>query len=242
MENKISDKYFLPAALLVGLALIAGAIYWNGQHPATVSPPGTPGAPTVTGGTAPTPTAVDIKDVKMDGAPFIGNANAPVVIAAWSDFQCPFCKQFEVVSLPQIIKDYVDAGKVKVVFKDFAFLGSDSTEAALYSRAVWKLYPDKYFEWRTAMYNAQDQEHGGFGNAASIDKLNATISGIDAAKVTADVNKNKSTYQALIDADKTEAAKFGIGATPSFVVGTQMIAGAYPYDTFKTAIDAVLGK
>jgi protein-disulfide isomerase len=243
MENKISDKYFLPAALLIGLALIAGAIYWNGQHP---SPPGTPGAPTITGGTAPTPApavAVNVKDVKTSGAPFIGNANAPVVIAEWSDFQCPFCKQFETNALQQIIKDYVNSGKVKVIFKEFAFLGNDSTTAGEYELAIWKLYPEKYLAWRTAMYDAQDQEGDqGFGNAASIDKLNATIAGIDAAKVAADVKANAAAYQAQLDADKAEAAKFGIGATPSFVIGTQMIAGAYPYDTFKTAIDKVLGK
>jgi len=214
MENT-KDKYFLPGALLIGLALIAGAIFWNGQHPAA----GTQQA----GGTAPTP-SVNIKNVKTDGEPFIGNANAPVTIAFWSDYQCPYCKAFEVggvtgitvaAALPDIVKNYVDTGKVKIVFKDFAFLGNDSITGAEYGRAIWKLYPSLYFTWRTAMYNAQDQEGDkGFGNAASIDKLDATISGIDAAKVAADVQMNASTYQAEIDADKTEAGNFGVNATP----------------------------
>ncbi|MBU6388865.1 thioredoxin domain-containing protein, partial [Patescibacteria group bacterium] len=100
---------------------------------------------------------------------------------------------------------------------------------------------DKYFAWRTAMYNAQDQEGDqGFGNAASIDKLDATIAGIDAAKVAADVKANKAAYDAAMEADKAEAGKVGVNATPSFVIGTQMIAGAYPYPTFKAAIDAAL--
>ena len=124
---------------------------------------------------------------------------------------------------------------------DFPFLGNDSITGAAYGRAIWKLYPDKYFEWRTAMYTAQDQEGDqGFGNAASIDKLDAAILGIDAAKVTADVKANMSTYQAATDADKAEASKVGINATPSFVIGTQAIAGAYPYENFQKAIDALL--
>jgi protein-disulfide isomerase len=91
------------------------------------------------------------------------------------------------------------------------------------------------------MYAAQDQEGDqGFGNAASIDKLDATIPGIDAKKVAEDVKANMTTYQAAIDADKAEAEKVGINATPSFVIGTQVIAGAYPYADFQTAIDALL--
>lgn len=220
------NNMLLSASLIIGALIIGGAILWNGSHP------------TGPGG-APTPKA-DIKKVNTDGDPFIGKADAAVTIAFWSDFQCPFCKKFEVETLPLIIKEYVNTGKVKIVFMDFAFLGPDSTDAALYNRAVWKLYPNKYFEWRTAMYEAQDEERGGFGNAASIDKLNAAIAGIDAAKIASDVQTNKAAYTKAIDADKADAQKSGISATPSFVIGTEAIMGAYPYENFKTAIDAVL--
>ena len=90
------------------------------------------------------------------------------------------------------------------------------------------------------MYVAQDAENSGFGNATSIDKLNATIPGLDAAKIAADVEANKAVYQAMIDFDKAEAQKVGVNATPSFVIGTEVIQGAYPYPTFQTAIDALL--
>jgi len=232
METNETNSKFLPIAVVAAGLLIAGAVLWNGSHP-SAAPTGT--AP---GGAAP---SANIKDIKTDGDPFLGSANAPVTIAFWSDFQCPFCKNFELGTLPQIIKNYVDTGKVKIVFMDFTFLGNDSTTAALYSRSVWKLYPDQYFAWRTAMYTAQDQEGDqGFGNAASIDTLDATVSGIDAAKVAADVKANASTYQAAIDADKAEAQKAGVNATPSFVIGTQIIQGAYPYANFQAAIDAAL--
>ena len=229
--NETSNK-FLPVAVVVAGLLIAGAVVWNGSHPSA-------GTPQVAGtGTAP---AVDIKNVKTDGDPFIGQPNAPVTIAFWSDFQCPFCKQFELTTLPQIIQNYVNTGKAKVVFMDFPFLGKDSITAALYSHSIWKLYPNQYFAWRTAMYNAQDQEGDvGFGNAGTIDKLDATIPGLDAAKITADVAANTAAYQAMADADKAEGQKAGVNATPSFVIGTQMIAGAYPYANFQTALDALL--
>ena len=232
METNDTENTSLPAAIVIAGLLIAGAVVWSNLD--------STGAPQADNGAAQT---IDIKNVKTDGNPFIGQVNAPVTIAFWSDFQCPYCKNFELNTLPDIIKNYVDTGKVKVIFMEFAFLGDDSTTAALYSQSIWKLYPSQYFAWRTAIYTAQDEEGNvGFGNAASIDTLNATIVGIDAAKVAADVNTNKSVYQETLDADKAEAGKVGADATPSFVIGTKIIKGAYPYADFQAAIDAVLAK
>lgn len=225
----MSNKYFLPAAVLLAGLFIAGAVLWNGSRPAKAPGIGQNG----------TPPAVDIKDIKTEGNPYLGKADAPITIAFWSDFQCPFCKQFELNTLPQIVKNYVDTGKAKVVFMDFIFLGNDSIAGGLYSRSVWKLYPEQYFAWRTAMYEAQDEEGDqGFGDAASIDALTATIPGLDAAKIAADVKANASTYQAALDADRAEAQKVGVNATPSLIVGTKLIQGAYPYPTFQAAIEA----
>src|SRR3989338_8716981 len=192
METNDTNSKFLPVAVVVAGLLIAGAVVWNGSRLSTDSPQ--------------TAAKVDIKNVKTDGEPFFGQADAPVTIAFWSDFQCPYCKAFEIghsqiptpAALPEIIKNYVDTGKVKIVFKDVVFLspraGMDSLTGALYGQSIWKLYPTNYFAWRTAMFTAQDEENGGFGNAASIDKLNATIAGIDAAKVVADIKANTDAY------------------------------------------------
>ncbi|MFA6414876.1 MAG: thioredoxin domain-containing protein [Candidatus Paceibacterota bacterium] len=238
MDTNENNK-FLPIAVVVAGLLIAGAVVWNGSRPAT----GPAGAP-------PTAAKVDIKNVKTDGDPFIGRADASVTIAFWSDFQCPYCKAVEVGGIPQIpivpalpevIKNYVDTGKVRIVFMDFVFLGQDSVTAALYNRSVWKLYPEQYFAWRTAMYTAQDEEGDqGFGDAASIDKLSATIAGLDAAKIAADVKANTATYQAEVDADRAEAQKMGVNATPSFIIGTQLIPGAVGYAALQSVIDPLL--
>lgn len=243
MNTNKSNTLLIVIAIIIGCILIGGAIVWSSKHPSTTGTTGTTGT---------APATVDVSKIATDGYPFIGQADAPVTIVAWTDYQCPFCKAWEVggvqgidtpAALPDIIQNYVNDGKVKVVFKDFAFLGNDSITGAEYAHAVWKLYPAQYFAWRTAMYKAQDEEGDqGFGNAASIDKLDATISGIDAAKVTADVNANKATYDADIAAQKTEAQALGVQATPSFAIGdgNPIIAGAYPYATFQQAIDAAL--
>jgi len=203
-----------------------------------------------TGGGAPRPEAnVNIEDVKTEGSPYIGRPDAPVVVAYWSDFQCPFCKAFEVGGVPQIpvepampriISEYVDTGKVKVVFKDFQFLSEDSTTAGLYARAVWELYPEKYWEWREEMYEAQDEEHGGFGDEESILALTGAISGMDVDRLKSLVDEKRADYTALLEADRAEGASFGINGTPGFIIGKKLIPGVAEFEEFKAAIEEQL--
>ncbi len=172
-------------------------------------------------------------------------------MAFWSDFQCPYCKAFEVGGIPQIttpaafpdiVKNYVATGKLKVVFKDFPFLGNDSITAGEYARSIWALYPSQYFAWRTAMYKAQDQEGDqGFGNAATIDTLiKNQFSQISDVAVKADVTKNKAAYDSAMQADEAEGTTFGINGTPGFIIGKTLIAGAEPLAAFTAAIDPLL--
>lgn len=191
---------------------------------------------------------VNIKDVNLEGVPYIGEEDAPVVLAYWSDYQCPFCKAVEMghpqiptePALPPLIKDYVDTGKLRIVFKDYAFLSEDSTTAAIWGRAVWDLYPSKYFAWREAMFTAQDEEHGGFGDEASIFALTKTIAGIDANAVKTRVGSNSAEYLNLIEADKVEGTNFGIQGTPGFITGKTLIPGALSPAEFEAAIEAQL--
>jgi len=190
----------------------------------------------------PTLLPVNIKDVDVKGEPFIGKEDAPVTIAYWSDFQCPFCKRFEQETLPDLISQYVDSGKLKIVFKDFEFLGSDSTTAALAAHAVWETSPKNYFKWQTAMFDKQDAENSGWGNKDDVIALTRSVSGVDANKVSQLMESKKSEYQKEADADKTEGTKFNITGTPGFVVGTQSIFGAQPLSVFTQLIDAELAK
>lgn len=226
-------KYFLPISVLLAALIIGGAVIWSNAHPSAAPAAGT--------GTAPSP-SVDIKNVNTAGDPFIGQANAPVTIAEWSDYQCPFCREFELTTLPQIVQNYVNSGKVKVVFKDFPFLGPDSLVDAEYARAVWALYPAQFASWRTALFNQEPTENSlnAADNLKFVLKVTGSVSGINVDNVKAAVATNQTAYDAAINADKTEGGNFGIQATPSFIIGTQLIAGAYPYGTFQTALDALL--
>ena len=226
--NQSLNQYLTPLAVVIGAVVIAFALAY-GRPDA-----GTP-TPTETG----TP---DIADVKTEGSPFRGDEDAPVTIAYWFDYQCPFCKQFEQTTMVELYDTYIASGKVRVVLKDFQFLGPDSTAGALYGRAVWDLYPNRFYDWYKAMFEAQDQEHGGFGNEASVKTLTATVSGIDAEKVAKNVEDNRSKYLAAIQADRTEGASFGVNGTPALIIGTNLLPGAYPFATVSPVVDAELSK
>ena len=240
-----NSKLFVPGAVVIGAAIIGLSLIIGLSH-------GTGGA--AQGGSgAPAQPTVNVKNVKTAGDPYMGNLNAKLTMTYWSDYQCPFCKAFEVGGVPQIngkipapmpalVKKYVDTGKLKIVFKDFQFLGKDSTTAAEYGRAIWDLYPTQFYACRTAMFVAQDAEGDqGFGNAATIDALiKAKFPQMDDAKIRQQLTANKAKYDAAIEADKAEGGSFGVNGTPGFIVGTTFIGGLEALASFESAIDAQL--
>ena len=236
---------YTPIAIIIAGIFVAGGLFLGLSHNS--------GAIATTNGIQAAAPAVNIANVKTAGEPYVGQANAPVVMAFWSDYQCPYCRAFEVGGIPQIttpaafpdlVKDYVDTGKLKVIFKDFQFLGQDSIDDGEYARSIWNLYPQQFFAWREAMYNNQPEENSlsEAANKAHIEQVTKTISGISLAAVEADIAKNKSTYDAEMSADEQEGEADGIQGTPGFIIGTTLISGAEPLSSFTAAINAQLGK
>lgn len=229
-----SQNLAIPMAIVVAGALIAGAVYFSGG-----SGSGAAQAP-----------SVNIKDVSVTAdTPYIGKKDAPVTLAYWFDYQCPFCKTVEVGGIPEIpiepsfpmlIEEYVNTGKLRILFKDFAFLGEDSTTGALYKHAVWEAYPERFYDWHEAMFKAQDEENGGFGGEESILALTRTIPGLDAARLQGLVEKNRAKYLEAIEKDRSEGASFGINGTPGSITGKTLISGADSPSVFKAAIDSQL--
>ena len=227
--TKDLSKLYVPAAIVIAGVIIAGAVFFTR---------GSSGG-AAAGGDQPK-VAVDIKKIKTDGQPFIGKADAPVTMAYWADYQCPFCKKFDEEVMIQIIAKYVDAGKLKVVYKDFVFLGNDSVDGALYEHAVWELYPTQFAAWHTDMYKNQDEEGDqGFGDAASIEKMiKQDFAGkMDVAKIRVLVAQKHDEYMKEIQADTQEGAANGINGTPGFITGKSELVGYNPFPAFQKVID-----
>ncbi len=245
---KLSTRDLLnPLAIIVAGLMISGSIVWSsrllpqvpGQESLAAAPPTDAVASPVEPAQPPGP-AADIAKVNLKGEPFIGDADAPVVMAYWFDYQCPFCRETEETILPELIKDYVDTGKVRIVFKDFQFLGPDSQTAGVVARAVWEVAPDKFRAWHKAMFDKQDDENAGWGKKDDIIALTRTIAGIDVAKVGELMIRRAADYDREMQDDAAEGNGTGVEGTPAFLIGKQMMVGAQPYRVLKEAIDEIL--
>lgn len=231
------DNVSTPFAIVAAGVLIAGAILWSNGHPNPQTATSAPNQP-------PPAQIADIAKVSTTGEPFIGKLNAPVTIAYWYDYQCPFCQRNEEETMPQIVKDYVDTGKVKIVFKDFQFLGPDSQTLGQYSRAVWEIAPDKFYQWHKAVYDNQGTENTGWATKEKITSITTSVLGAsDTEKISQLVATKGAEYQKEMDADKAEGGAMGVNGTPAMIIGKQLVSGAQPYAAFKQAIDlTLLGK
>lgn len=240
MKNLLNPLVLVLAAVVifvVGAALGGMFVkiqYLEGKAGTAAAPAA--GGTTPTAPTAPTgPTAVNVKVTADD--PVKGNPNAKLTVVEFADFQCPFCERFFKDTEPQIIRDYVDTGKVKFVYKNLAFLGKESTDAA--NAAFCAKEQNKFWEYHDYLFNHQGQENSGTFSPDNLKKF-AVALGLNSTQFNSCLDTQK--YNTQIQAELAEANKNGFNSTPSVAVGTTPIVGAQPYAQFKTAIDAELAK
>lgn len=233
--DKINSNLYTPIAIIVAGIIVAGAILIIG-HPAGSN------MAADTSATQPSTTAtVNAAQVASNGDPVVGNANAPLTIAYWFDYQCPFCRENEENTMPQVIKNYVDTGKVKIVYKDFSFLGPDSDTLGHWGRAVWAVAPAKFETWHKAVYDNQGEENTGWATAAEMQKITASVlTSAETAQVKQLATADATQYQNSMNADKQEGEQDGVQGTPALLIGIQMVAGYETYSQVSQMIDQQL--
>lgn len=235
MSSEIKNNTLIPAAIIVAGLIIAGAIVYsnsNGELPggsksAAVGESAGDAAPSV-GSTVPGEAPVDISE---DDDPFKGDANAPVVIIEFSDFQCPYCGKFVAETLPQIEKEYIDTGKTKIVFRDYplpfhsnAQKAAEATECADEQGKFWEMH-DIIFANQTAI-------------SVSDLKGYASRLGLNTGKFNSCLDSGK--YEEETKKDLADGQAVGVSGTPTFFINGKMLVGAQPFEAFKEIIDAEL--
>lgn len=110
------------------------------------------------------PLALTSRDV------ILGDANAPVTVIEYGDYQCPFCELFYAQVQPAIEKQYVQTGKVKFVFRDFPFLGQESFEAGAAVECAKDV--GKFWEYHNALYAAKTEDAQKYGGGENDGFLN----------------------------------------------------------------------
>lgn len=173
---------------------------------------------------------------RADDGRTAGSQNAKVWLIEISDFQCPYCRQWHDSTYPAIRREYVDAGKVRMAYVNLPLSmhrnAMPAAEAAMCAAAQ-----DKFWPVHDGIFESQAQWHDQ-ADAMPIFSAIAQRAGVDMTEWKACVDGHQ--VRPLIAADADRAQRSGIESTPSFIVGNQLVAGAYPLDVFRQVLDSAL--
>ncbi|MEX1059205.1 MAG: thioredoxin domain-containing protein [Candidatus Saccharimonadales bacterium] len=191
------------------------------------------------------PSANSTSPVSENSELIIGSVDAPATIIAYEDFKCPSCNQFHQNAERQIRENYINKGKLKIIFRPYPVYGEDAGEG-LYGaycandQGKFIAYHDELFDymWNT-FYKAGNFE-AALETTLTNDLMLTTASkiGLDKQKFAdclAGETHNSKFEQAL-----SQAASDEIQGTPSFIINNQKVVGPQPYSVFKTLIDIQL--
>lgn len=162
----------------------------------------------------------------------LGETDAPVVMVAYSEFQCPFCGKFARDTQPALVKDYVADGTLRIEWRDFPYLGPESTFAARAGRAA--AAQGQFWEFEAAMYADQLPP-----NSGGLDEDHVTGEardlGLDVDRFRADL-ASPAAEQAVAE-DFAEGQAIGVTGTPAFVINGVPVIGAQPTEVFVRTIE-----
>lgn len=176
--------------------------------------------------------------VKSDGYG-LGSNNAPVTIVEYSDFQCPWCKKFELYVLPEIYKNFIKKGYVRLIFKDFPLI---NIHAFAYKAAKYAdCSGDYYMKIRYFLYEYQN-DWNKKGNIYEMLKEH-NMPYLNSIRQCAESDYSKSYIQKSMRAGDN----LGIQATPTFTifkkgVYQEMIKGYYNYSFWYATLVFLLSK
>ena len=188
-----------------------------------------------------------------DNAVVIGDVNAPVTIIQFTDFECPFCaiadgnkemvEEFKmrdpsyVAPMPEVYKNYVESGQVKVVFYNFPIAslhpqseGAHMAVMCANEQGNFKVYAETLWDKRTDWIESSDRD--------STYKSYAVTLGLDEAQFNECLDTDK--YKSQITSELALGQSLGVSGTPAFFVGKTFISGAQSYQVFKDLIDVQL--
>jgi protein-disulfide isomerase len=181
-------------------------------------------APTAPPTSAPTPPPTPAPTFGLDGST-MGVASAPVTIEIWADFQCPYCGLLAHGIEPALIRELAVTGKARIEYRDFAFLGQESIDAAVAARCAGQ--EGRFWLYHDLLFASQSGENQG---AFARDRLLslASFAGIaDTAAFTTCLDD--PAFAREVAAETQEGRSFGIDSTPTLrIVGpgpTQLLKG-----------------
>jgi len=182
--------------------------------------------------------------ISIDNDPIIGNPDAEITIIEFSDFQCPFCARFHTQTLPSILEEYIDQGKVKLVFRDFPIQSIHPNALPASVAAECANEQGKFREMHDILFENQNE----WNRVETVDAM--TLFSQYASKMQLeqeifDSCLTNGKYIEEIKKDLDDGRIYGVSGTPGFFIGNDKVGyvelkGAQPFESFKKIIDSQL--
>ena len=179
----------------------------------------------------PKPTQPSKIQVSIGDDPIKGLKNAPVTIIEFSDFECSFCERFYTQTLPLIEKDYINTGKVRLIYRDFPLeIHQNAQKAAEASKCAAE--QGKFWEYHDTLFDNQ--------KALDISSLVLYAKELTLNESTFNDCLNSGRMAPKVQKDVNDGLDYGVSGTPTFFINGVELVGAQPYSAFKQVIDKEL--
>lgn len=187
-------------------------------------------------GALPKPLAT-VGDMKVTEDDFVlGKMDAPVTLVEYASLTCPHCAHFHTEILPTLKKEYVEAGKLRVVYRDFP-LDQLALTGSVVARCAGK---DRFFGFIDALYATQSVWARDNNPVAAIART-ARLGGMSQADFDACLNRQELSEAVLrqrLEGDKT----FGVDSTPAIFINGERYSGGLTIPQYRAIIESKLNK
>lgn len=177
------------------------------------------------------------KIVLVEGDAFVGPADAKVVVAEYGSPTCPACKQWHDLYWEEVKRDYVDTGKIKFIFREFAIHGA--IDAAIFSVARCAGTAD-YFAVLDEAFASQDKLVAAAQSGDALPALRELGAKFKLSESQVNTCLDEKANIRRINDVSADALNKGINGTPTFVVNGVKIASSN-WESVKLAVDAAIG-
>ena len=188
------------------------------------------------------PAKITMDTFVLNGSPILGDPNAPITLVEFGDYQCHYCNVFFQSIEKEIIKNYVETGKVKIIFKDYNIIGPDSINASHGAHCANE--QELFWEYHDILYSKWTGENNGWASPTNLTMFAESIDA-DMDKWTECMNAKK--YSKIIMDSNNDAKSLELTGTPAFFIinsngEVSKIFGAQPFKIFQKIFDAELEK
>lgn len=183
------------------------------------------------------PKKITMDTFLLNGSPILGDPNAPITLVEFGDYQCHYCNVFFQSIEKDILKNYVDTGKVKIIFKDYNIIGEDSVIASQGAHCAND--QGLFWEYHDILYSNWTGENNGWASPENL--------AIFAQQIGLNMNKwsecmKKGSHSQIILKSNDDAMALELTGTPAFFIinsegKVTKLFGAQPFEVFKKIFD-----